>query len=1314
MKFGKHLASQQISGWAPYYIDYKGLKKIINSLEKGRLADAALLATGVRPDSDSVPSSSPAFSSALNSGTLAPTTDVAAQGVTGLLPSSSAALSPVDPASIGMPPAAAQILPEDSGSAELKQHRALFFWKLERELEKINTFYLQKEAELKERLKMLLHKRHAIESRVTVPPPSASLGSNPAPASLDSSNGVPMELNSLVPHPAPRIVRRISKDSPSFIALYEGFRYFEKDLSKLQQFIELNATGFRKILKKWDKRSKSQTKELYLARQVEVQPCFNREFIAEMSDVAAQNLLELENISESDGSRLPFSFSSRSGANGFAELGGANGFAARADAISAEKRLDFAAARELEVDTLSDLEKHLSTSLENGRIEQARTMIRAALSSEDEVAVSRIVWRALLEVPEDRAQHALEAEIPNYAFVDDINFRTCLHEAALAGSLILVKACVERGQVDVGQRDVYGRTPLSCAALCGHADICTYLLQQPSPAADPNTVDLDGFSPLVLAVMAGRVYVVEILLACNVAVDSREPSDLNPLCLSAKGGHVAITKLLLERGAKIIANAEGLTPQALAARDGHLDVLRLVCDAGADVNVKEKGTLWTPLFFAAEAGHAECVQLLLERGADVNAKDEKARTAAFYAAWNGRIDCLLMLLAATGQGPSTASSQSSIASGSLPAGLIREARRPSAVSLRKSERERERGQAAARERERSTRDTDRMTGIETDSSTEVSPAFRKRSRPTYVTAGGEVDDTDMSTVDGDGGAGGGAGLDDLGDLDDMGEIDMIPSLSLPPPIIPFRTYGHNYLDKRALVSVSLTNSSVKLYKHEDPNRPEQFSTSSLKLVMTSRPDESALSIPSNIVLPLADEREVFSFQVDSLDRFSIEWELMPTFGSKVIGKAVALPSSFEGMKDRKRFVLPLQDVYLKVVGEVSFELDFVKPFDSVQLEIGGRVETYWKSMLPSPATTAAGHRMTPTSGGGAGVSNGAAAPPGGPGSDFGSPSSVPPLSALSSQAPSIGTASQSQSQAASVSGGGGGAGVSGGANDRQASFIMGSSLSGDYLLVTVQVTSDGVAVVHGEPTLPVPGLDVYVGGVQSQQFLGLAQSSNRQLASTDEDSRRRMSLSDWRDALRGRMTTLRSLLEIVPVSIGIDLDILYPSSTDMRDNPVLPKMEVNQFVDAILHTVYDAGAAHREQSRKILFSSRSPTVCTALNWKQPNYAVFFASDCGISLVESSKGILAPSTRKEVDPRRQSVSEAVRFARSNNLMGIMADALLLSRAPQLVNSVKAAGLLLITTGASVFDIPGAIEISPEQNVDGSVYDGLVELPGESYP
>jgi CDK inhibitor PHO81 len=89
-----------------------------------------------------------------------------------------------------------------------------------------------------------------------------------------------------------------TRDHVEWNAVEEGLRLLERDLGKLQvrrtyplfldicnvtrlsapqHFVEVNATGFRKILKKWDKRSKSQTKELYLARQVDVQPVFNRQ-----------------------------------------------------------------------------------------------------------------------------------------------------------------------------------------------------------------------------------------------------------------------------------------------------------------------------------------------------------------------------------------------------------------------------------------------------------------------------------------------------------------------------------------------------------------------------------------------------------------------------------------------------------------------------------------------------------------------------------------------------------------------------------------------------------------------------------------------------------------------------------------------------------------------------------------------------------------------------------------------------------------------------------------------------------------------------
>ncbi|KAN0064831.1 phosphate system positive regulatory protein pho81 [Thecaphora frezii] len=1101
MKFGKHILSQQISGWGAFYLDYKFLKKIINSLEKGRLADAALFATGVRPEY------------------------VSSNGDQG------EAESPAQP----------QILPKIEGSDELQIHKAAFFFKLERELEKINTFYLQKEAELKARLKTLIDKKRLI---------------------FQARNSA-----------------KLSKESPSFVALYEGFRYFEKDLSKLQQFIEINATGFRKILKKWDKRSKSQTKELYLARQVEVQPCFNREFIAELSDIAAANLLELENLSHGRGWA-----DATSPANGD---------------LSADKKLDFAAAQSQEFDALADLEANLAEAIKAGRVVPAAEMVRIAAQNEDSTSVSRIVWRALLESPPPAVEAALAQGLADYAFVDDISSRTCLHEAALAGKIQLVRACVDNG-VDVARQDIYGRTALSYAAMTGHVDVCEHLLSLSSVTAA--TYDLDGFSPLVLAVMNGKTEAVRILLDHGASVEPRDSTDLIPLCLACSGGHVEITRLLLQKGAKIASNAEGLYPQALAARAGHVGCLRLLVKSGADLDAPEKGTQWTPIFFAAENGHVDCLEVLIGAGCQTGVVDEKGRNAAFYAAWNGKISCLLLLLQAAQK-----------------AG-------PEAVA---------------------------------DAGTAKPASVKGASAKAKANAADEP-------------------MDDL-DLDS--EMDGIPSLSLPPPIIPFRTYGHNYLDKRTLVSISLSNNSVKLYKQQDPNRPEQFSTSSLKLVMTSRPGESNSAIPHNVILPLADEREVFAFQVDSLETFSIEWELMPTFGSKVIGKAVALPSSFEGMTDRKRFVLPLQDVYLKVVGEVLFELDFVKPFDSVQLEIGGRVETYWKSMLPSTSNSG-------SSGSGGGGSAGFGPTRMTPNSGV-SASSILGQHFTSTPVEPAHAATASQLATPTL------------AAPAQPTLVTGSSISGEYLRVVVQVTRDGVAVAWPHPFLPLQGLEVYVGTVTAGDLLSLAKSTGT-LLDWDAARSEQASWSDWKTALKGCVASLEKLFEILPVSVGVDIEVMYPSTAEVRSKPGMPKMEVNQFVDTILHTVYAAATHNKEQSRKILFSSDSPTVCTALNWKQPNYPVFFRSHCGISHLASLRNELAPTERHEIDARRESIGEAVRFAKSNNLLGIMVHKTLLLHVCALVHSVKAAGLLLITLG----DRDKERGEEEDLVVDGEVVDGVV--------
>ncbi|PKC08579.1 SPX-domain-containing protein, partial [Rhizophagus irregularis] len=92
MKFGKQILNQQTTEWAAHYINYKALKKIINSLQNAQHNERSL---------------------------------------------------PPTPVTFGSLRDHSQ--PDDFQIFK-QQQKTAFFFKLERELEKVNTFYLQKEA----------------------------------------------------------------------------------------------------------------------------------------------------------------------------------------------------------------------------------------------------------------------------------------------------------------------------------------------------------------------------------------------------------------------------------------------------------------------------------------------------------------------------------------------------------------------------------------------------------------------------------------------------------------------------------------------------------------------------------------------------------------------------------------------------------------------------------------------------------------------------------------------------------------------------------------------------------------------------------------------------------------------------------------------------------------------------------------------------------------------------------------------------------------------------------------------------------------
>ncbi|KAJ3561155.1 hypothetical protein NP233_g10369 [Leucocoprinus birnbaumii] len=1049
--FGKQIQAQQVPGWSKYYLDYKFLKKIISSLAANRPAsEAAALALGVRA------------------------VDVtgSAQGTV----SSDISPSVATPRNVVSGPNPAFILPgnDSDRGPDFQAHKAAFFFKLERELEKINAFYLQKEAELRLRMETLLSKRRAAAAR-----------------------GIPDATDTAV--------------HSEWSAVEEGFRLLERDLGKLQSFVEINAIGFRKILKKYDKRSISTTKELYLARQVDVQPVFNRELISELSDTVAACLLDLTDLS----SGLKFE-------------------GAAANDILAQQLLSDSSPPS---GPLRDLEKNFRLAIAHSDATAIRDCVHFAENlgqqSVSKVDMTRIIWNAIIDAPPDLADVIFSTlSTPfDFHFIDDINGRTCLHDAAIAGTWGLVNLCIQNG-VEIDRSDVYDRIALHYACMNGYPQICEQLLQAGSP---PNALDRDNYTPLVYATMKGSVDCVRVLLEQGKvpAQSTSSSSDLIPLSLASQSGHVDVVVLLLKHGATCVPNTNGEYPIHLAAREGHVQVCRLLLNMeGWDT--PDKYHEWTPLFHAARYGRGECVKVLLEAGCSPHHRDELGQTAAHYAAWYGHHECLSHIL-----------------------GVVQGATRAQGV---------------------------------------LAPQH----------------DSPMP---------------EAGPSGDS-EIDLIPSLSLPPPAMPHRVYGHNFLDRNHLVQVSVGPSStngakegVRLHHRLiSPAFRDEYLVSSapLKLVMTTMFPQ-VISAPYSISLPQRGGKDVFTFQIPDLESLSLEFSVYPNFGTKTIGRAIALPSMFGSCTSgTHEFTLPILDTRLHVIGEVDFAISIITSFRGVRLEIGGGVETYWKSTALHAT-----------------------------------PRTQPGLLRPSGSRPSrIGSAQTSPAQGFSLAG---------------HQTLPVTSLQGEYLYVMVQVTRDLHPVACSDRILPGTGFDLSVSDVTLAQFQEVAQRLGRDMNTLASDPS-----FEWSTAMRKWMVPLANLLQ-ASIS-GLD-----PLLTWLTARTHARPIDLNAGVDAVLRDIFDNSSIFNRS--RVIFNSFCPNICAALNWKQPNYPVFFSSRCGrnnVHLPTCSYQLVD----EDNDDRLRSVGGAVEFAKDNNLLGVFVDAELLCQVPSLVDAMRNSGLIVGVHGSSV--------------------------------
>lgn len=431
--------------------------------------------------------------------------------------------------------------------------------------------------------------------------------------------------------------------------------------------------------------------------------------------------------------------------------------------------------------------------------------------------------------------------------------------------------------VDIHAKDeINERNCLHEAAISGR----DFVLQTGlSKGVDCARVDVYGRIPLHYACMHGHVKMVRKLLEIEpTTVDSLDHDNFTPLIHAIVHHQFSCVQELLHHRARIDSKGESdHVPLNLACQHGSLLIAELLLQKEAKILPDAEGLY--PQHLVARSGQTPQLLLMLASyGADLNQKDKLYQwTPLFHAASEGCVQCLHTLL---------------------------------------------------------------QRGVDVSILDE-----KGLSAMYYATWEGHLECMKLL-----GSVGGNSGLErplvsaqcgaftiPTSSAPDPMKTDAegIPDLSLPPPIIPLRRYGHNFLDDKTFVQISFeeAGSDAILFYH-DSKYPAARLTISSKL--------SDL-IPRNIMLPIQEDFKIISFQIDNLESFAVDFDIFPTFGSKVIAKSVALPNIFSAITSSSgHCCLPLFDPRLRAIGQISFNFQVIKPFHGIPLEIT-HFATYWKA-----------------------------------------------------------------------------------------------------------------------------------------------------------------------------------------------------------------------------------------------------------------------------------------------------------------------------------------------------------------------------------
>uniref|UniRef100_A0A915CZ52 Uncharacterized protein n=1 Tax=Ditylenchus dipsaci TaxID=166011 RepID=A0A915CZ52_9BILA len=168
-----------------------------------------------------------------------------------------------------------------------------------------------------------------------------------------------------------------------------------------------------------------------------------------------------------------------------------------------------------------------------------------------------------------------------------------------------------------------------------------------------STSDSPNYSPLEIAVLAGRLTLVRELLKEGDDLKVKDVNGDTALHLAAEAGEIEITKELLKHLEIVdLRNNNNLTALHFAADNNQKAIVKLLLEAGADVNAKGNDlsnptantAVITPLHFAVIKGYADVAKILIDSEADVNALGPQNTTPLLYAISGNHTELSILLL----------------------------------------------------------------------------------------------------------------------------------------------------------------------------------------------------------------------------------------------------------------------------------------------------------------------------------------------------------------------------------------------------------------------------------------------------------------------------------------------------------------------------------------------------------------------------------------------------------------------------------------------------------------------------------------------